>query len=860
LDDTLSVPGQRIDTLVDLLEWQCEHIPHAMHVRFLDDATVCDLTYADLLRRARAVAGGLQAVGVGAGQTVALMLPSGLDYFGAFFGVLLAGAVPVPIYPPARLTQVEEHFVRHRRILMNAGVVGLITFREIRAVASLLAAKLPELDRIWTVDELERGELAIITPRCRPADTAFLQYTSGSTGDPKGVVLSQGAVMASLRAMGRAAQVTDGDRFVSWLPLYHDMGLIGAWLGSLCHGMPLVLMSPLSFLARPVKWLEAISHHRGTLSGGPNFAFELCARRVGPDELTGLDLSGWRMAFNGAEPVDTGTMQRFSERFCAVGFRQAAFSPVYGLAEATLGVSFTPPDERYRVDVIDRQRLQLSGRAVQSPPSAQSVHLASSGVPIPGFEIRTVDERGRETGERELGAIEFRGPGACSGYYDNEHESAQLMDGDWLRTGDLGYIAGGQLYVTGRSKDLIIRAGRNLSPYEIENAAGAVEGIRTGCVAAFGTIDTREGTEQLVVAAESRQRGAEDRERLAKKVAIAVLEAIGQPLDKVVILAPGAVLKTSSGKIRRVEMAIAYREGQLERGGAGRQAAAVLFDAGKGYLHKAASKTRSTAFALWWWGTLGPLAMLALGVVSVSQSPGTARRRCGLLARAFLAITTGSPKVIGLEHFPVQDAAVVVCNHASYMDGLLLYAALPAGEVPWVVKGELARHALPRRFLGGLGSVFVDRFDAAQSLDQLRQMVEQLRAGQRVGVFPEGTLHRMPGLLSFQLGAFSAAVQADVPIVPIVVRGTRSMLRDGSWFPRSGALEVEILAPISASQLHQGDTSTQFERAVDLRDQCRAVMLQACGEPDLGDRPVLRHLVAALGERSSRSAGLDPDN
>jgi acyl-CoA synthetase (AMP-forming)/AMP-acid ligase II/acyl carrier protein len=319
--------------------------------------------YAELLGAARRIAAGLVARGLRPQQAVALMLPTGRDYLACFFGVLLAGGIPVPIYPPARLAQIEDHLRRHARILDNAQAVFIVTVPQAKSVAALLAARVPSLAEIVTPQDIDAEPMPLLY-RARAEDIAFLQYTSGSTGEPKGVVLTHANLLANLRAMGPAFRVSSEDVFVSWLPLYHDMGLIGAWFGSLYFAMPLVLMSPLAFLARPARWLQAISRHRGTLTAAPNFAYELCAKKLDDAELAGLDLSSLRLALNGAEPVSPATLEAFIERFVPHGLQPEAITPVYGLAECSVGLAFPPLGRGPRIDAIRARRFGRDGRAV----------------------------------------------------------------------------------------------------------------------------------------------------------------------------------------------------------------------------------------------------------------------------------------------------------------------------------------------------------------------------------------------------------------------------------------------------------------------------------------------------------------
>lgn len=557
-------------TLVELLAWHASAHGEREHVRFLasDDRTE-SLTYAQLLTRAREVAAGLTAQGVIPQQNVAIMLPTTLDFFYAFYGILLVGAVPVPIYPPARRQQLEQLLRRQAATLANAEAVLLVTVPEAKTAARFLRAKVPTLTNAVTVEELRRlppASVSFFEPS--PDDLAFLQYTSGSTGNPKGVMLSHANLVANVRAMGGLFDIDPArDSFVSWLPLYHDMGLIGAWLAPLYFGIPLILMSPLRFLTRPERWLRAISEHRGTISAAPNFAYELCTTRIKDSELHGIDLSSLRILANGAEAVLPSTLRAFQARFGACGLNPSALRPVYGLAEDSVGLAFPVEDRPPRIDRIARERFTRDG--IAEPAAAvdtQALEFPSVGRALPDHDIRIVGPDGVALPERRVGAIQFRGPSATRGYFRNPAATAALFDGSWLRTGDRGYIADGELFIAGRDKDLIIRAGRNLHAPEIEAAAATVRGIRKGCVAAFGVSGGKHGTENLVVLAETRVTNATAKAQLADAVSHAIVQSIGEPPDLVVLTPPHVVLKTSSGKIRRAETRALYESGQHLKG------------------------------------------------------------------------------------------------------------------------------------------------------------------------------------------------------------------------------------------------------------------------------------------------------
>ncbi len=820
-------------TLGEMLEWHVDHNPTRPHVQFYDDYSDGEvMTYADLHACASAIAGALQRHGLEPGEAVALMLPTGRAYFHVFYGVVLAGGVPVPIYPPVRRQQLEDHLRRQGRILASCDAVMLVTTGDALAVARLLTAAVDTLRHVFAADALI--DLAAPWERVarRPQDTAFLQYTSGSTGDPKGVVLSHANLLANVRADGHGMAATPVDVFVSWLPLYHDMGLIGAWLGSLYHAVRLVVMPPLAFLARPQRWLWAIHRHGGTLSAAPNFAFELCVKRIDEATLDGLDLSSWRIAANGAEAISAATVDAFCARFAPYGFRREAMFPVYGLAECSVGLAFTPLGRGPRVDAVDRRTLADSGvaRPVEAAHSSDAVRLVACGQPLPRHEIRVVDGAGRELPERHEGRLQFRGPSATSGYYGRPQETARLFDDGWLETGDRAYIAGGELYVTGRSKDLIIRAGRNIYPAELEDAIGELDGIRKGHVAVFGIGDRESGTERVVVLAETRKRSEAARADLLTGINALAADLIAAPPDEIVLAPPNTVLRTSSGKIRRAACKALYERGAIElRERAVWLQVARLALAGVGpQLRRARRAATAWLYAVWSWVAFATLALGAWLLAWLPLPRPLLWRSARALARSAGVLTATRVEVHHAGQLPPAGrACVVVANHQSYLDGVLLLATLPRPP-RFLVKGELERSALLARPLRRLGALFVERFDAAAGLAGLDEAGAALADGELLVVFPEGTFKRMPGLLPFHLGAFAMAVRHDVPLVPVAIRGTRSVLRAGSWFPRRAQIEVDFGAALLPSTGREA-----WAAALALRDAARAHLLAGSGEPDL---------------------------
>ena len=816
-------------TLVDALVWHARHHPDRPHITLIGEGDQAEtISYADLLAAAEAVAAGLQARGLQPGQTVALMLPTGQDFFAAFFGILIAGAIPVPIYPPARLSQIEDHLGRQIRILANARIVTLITVTEAQSLARLLRAQIDGLHSVVTVQALSQGGGTLDRYPVRPHDVAFLQYTSGSTGNPKGVILTHDNLLANLRVMGQVVEIASTDVFVSWLPLYHDMGLIGAWLGSMYFAYRLILMSPLTFLARPARWLWAIHKYRGTISAGPNFAYELCVSRIADADLEGLDLGSWRYAFNGAEPVSAQTMARFRDRFAAYGFRPQAMKPVYGLAEVSLGLAFPPTDSLPQVDHISREALMRTGHAVPVDAEADgALHVVAAGRPLPGYEIRIIDDVGYEAGERQEGRLEFRGPSTTQGYFRNPEATKELFNGDWLDSGDKGYVADGTVYLTGRAKDMVIRAGRNIYPQEVEEALNDVPGLRRGCSAVFGSSDPSNGTERLVVLCETRETAPDKLEGLRGRINEIVVDLLGMPADDVVLAPPGSVLKTSSGKLRRGASRERYEQGLL-----GRPPRAVwwqfvrLAAGGLGArLRRLGRNARDLLYGGYFWCLAGLCLLVVWSLLvltpKLSWRHGVARTAARIMRRMLLLPF----RVQGLEGLEGRGACVMVANHASYLDGFVLVSVIP-GSPCYAVKGELAGQFFARVLLRRLGVTFVERFDALRGVEDADRLMQVVRQGRSVVFFPEGTLTRAPGLRSFRMGAFTAAAQAGVPVVPVGIRGTRTVLRSDQWLPRRAPLRVLVGEPIAPA----GDDWTA---AAALRASVRERMLTLSGEPDL---------------------------
>jgi fatty-acyl-CoA synthase len=854
------------ETLIDVWRHRAVHDAERAHLLITEDTDgeerSATLTFGELYAAGQRCAAELGRRGVPAGGRVALMLPTSRAFFVSYAGILLAGAIPVPIYPPFRADRIEEYAARQSAILNNAEVCLLMTFRRAEAVAKLLRPRVPSLTEVADAERLIEAAdkapapspgalpLHLTGSRARKgSDIALLQYTSGSTGDPKGVVLTHANLLANMRAVGEAVQLSPGDVGVSWLPLYHDMGLIGAWLTLLHFGIPLAVMSPLAFLTRPERWLQAFHKHRGTISAAPNFAYELCVRKIADKDIQGVDLSSWRAALNGAEPVNPETLERFANRFRSYGFRREAQLPVYGLAEATLAVTVPPLGRGPLIDRVERETFASEGRAVPGAPEEETaIAFVSSGQPIPRHEVRIVDESGKEIADRTEGFLWFRGPSATCGYYRNAKATEALLplgpapkEGEyaWVNSGDRAYRADGEIYVTGRVKDIIIKGGRNLYPHEVEELAARAEGIRKGCIVAFGLKDEGSGTEKLVVVAETREREATRRGAIASSITESVTQGLGLPPDRVELIPPGSIPKTSSGKLRREETKQLYLAGTLSAS----RAPAWLQIARLGT--KGALRNFAREFASGVKRGLEILYGVYFGVVFLLWIVPTwtilhfirdhlaAGRFTSAALKILFGLTGCRVTVIGKEHMDTPGAKIFASNHTSYFDVLPLMLGL---GVPYrfVAKLEVGRMPFIGTFLRQMGHLKFDRTDAESRLRQAQEMEDFLLHGESVFVFPEGTFTREDGVRPFQLGAFKAAVATGAPILPVSLAGTRKFLRDGTYLPRPGDVTITLSPPIyprTASGADDSADASGWHELIRLRDATRDAIVRHTEEP-----------------------------
>jgi fatty-acyl-CoA synthase len=519
------------------------------------------LPWSEVHSRALRVADGLGSIGIVKGERVALVYPTCAEFFEAFFGILAAGAVPVPLYPPVRLGRLDEYTDRTAAMLRAVDARLVLAGRRVRRLLGEAVEAANPVHGCTDVGSLPAAVAHEI--EVGGDDLALVQFSSGTTVDPKPVALSHRAVIAQTVRLN--SFWPDGNGLVhsgvSWLPLYHDMGLIGCVFPALERPAVLTLIPPELFVARPAVWLQTISRYRATVSPAPNFAYGLCVEKIRDEELEGVDLSSWSVALNGAEPVAPQVLRRFQRRFSRWGLRSQALTPVYGLSEASLAVTFSDIDRPFSSRLFDRDELADGLRAVES---AGGVEMVSLGRPLDGFEVRIVDRERQDLPEGRVGRVLVSGPSLMDGYLGMEEATASVLCDGWLDTGDLGFLLDGDLYLTGRAKDVLILRGRNVSPLEVEHAIDKVEGVRTGCAAAFSFMPEDGETERLVVLVEARRGVAAALYPVIETAAArAVRAATGLQPDRLEVVPPGTLPRTSSGKIQRREAMRRWRTGDL---------------------------------------------------------------------------------------------------------------------------------------------------------------------------------------------------------------------------------------------------------------------------------------------------------
>ena len=517
-------------------------------------------TYASLREQSLRVARSLRDAGIHRRDLVALVLPDAEPFLAALLGTSLSGATPASLAPPPTTVGLPRYVERAHAILRASGARAVVTTARIAAAL----AEVPEPQpaqcalQVFVFDDLDAAasepDIALTLD-----DIALVQFTSGSTSSPKGVALTHRNLAANIEAFGAPGGIATSrdDIGVSWLPLSHDMGLVGMALGALYSARPCVLLPPQEFVKRPGEWLRAIARHRGTVSFAPNFAYDLCVRRVGDADT--FDLSSWRVAGCGAEPIHAATLTAFADRFAVAGFRETAFVPCYGLAEHVLAVTVSPRGHGPRIDHVSADGLAEERVAAPDDRGDRTVALVSCGTPLPDHHLRIVGDDGRVLPERHVGEIQLAGPSVMAGYHNEPALTAETIRDGWLRTGDLGYLDAAELFVCGRAKDIIIVHGRKYQPEDLEWAIERVGGVRPGRVVAFGV--PREGVERVVVVVEPD--GTVEAAPLGERIRKEIADLFGLAVDDVVPVRSGTIGRTTSGKVQRAAMRARHERGEL---------------------------------------------------------------------------------------------------------------------------------------------------------------------------------------------------------------------------------------------------------------------------------------------------------
>lgn len=560
-------------SFAQILHERANQSPDVLAFRFVDDnESATEITYAELDTRARAVAAGIMATTQGRPDPTLLLFAPGLDYLAGLFGCFYAGVPAVPAFPPDP-TRLARTLPRLAAIIEDAGSDVILTTSNIAPLMTewLTTALAGHTPRVIVTDEIDDD--GGLSPVLRPDLLALLQYTSGSTSLPRGVMLSHAQLMNNCVEIARGFGLHQDSSGSLWLPPYHDMGLIGGVLTPLSYGVPVTLMSPVTFLRRPLAWLRMVSRYGSTVTGGPNFAYDLCVRRATDADIVGLDLSSVELTFTGAEPVRAETIERFTERFGPAGFRAESFYPCYGLAEATLFVTGGKPLGGWHSVPVARDALELDGTARPAEPAEPSRSLVSCGPPGPDTRLLIVDPVTREPlGDGTVGEIWVDSPSVANGYWRRPEETAATFgattatgDGPFMRTGDLGFVLDGELFVAGRIKDLIVVNGRNYHPIDIERVCEAsVAGIRRNCGAAFAVEDDAGAAERLVLVYEADLGGEEQHRAVLDGIRRTVSMELSVPPHTVVLVRPRTIPKTSSGKVQRWLARRQYLAGELD--------------------------------------------------------------------------------------------------------------------------------------------------------------------------------------------------------------------------------------------------------------------------------------------------------
>jgi acyl carrier protein len=747
--DVVALPVQA-KTLVDVLRWHAQGAHGRVHIHLIHEGDGRAITCDQLLSSASQAGRGLVSLGLVRNDPVAILLPTGGEFFDAFFGVMLAGGIPVPIYPPADGTRIAEYVEKQIHILRNAGIRFLISFDEARPIARLLRINLPSLIDITTVGELHTLGSRTSARFPEPSSIAMVQYTSGTTESPRGATLTHDAVLANVRAIGAAVQVRPGDAVVSWLPIASDLGLVGCWLFSLYHATPLTLLTPQEFSERPESWLWAIHDSRATLSAAPNFAYDMAARKIPAWAIEGLDLSSWRVAINAGEAVMADTIEQFARRYRPYGFRREALMPSYGLSENSVGLCIPP---------VDRGPIERDG-------------VYSVGPPLGGHEVRILDEFGRLCRDGEAGRLQFRGASQMRSYWNNDAATAAVTKDGWIDTGDVAFEASGEVYIVGRSKDVIIRNGRQLPVEPIETAVEAVAGIKLRGVAIVGTVEQTAGTEKLVVLAECTAEESEQ-PRVLSAVRNAVRNVTGEEPDSIHLIPPGTLPRTANQKIRRVEARRLAAQGEI-----GVTPAAPAFQMAGLWIANTANLVRrgTWKFQRAVNESVRELAARFVGgLMTLAGASGAVQPA----VRTALKIMGKWPTPEGTQ---MRGPVVIISQRSNPMDAMSVVSARrKSGDA----RRTRDAHRLAEWAASMLKPLVVDTREGMEAA---------LEAGRTLVVFPDSPLGTPVPRLRYHLRALEAAVNTGAPIVPLGMQIIRNRLffRVAEKIPAAGADAREL--------------------------------------------------------------------
>ncbi len=825
--DQSKIDPKNAKTLVELLEQYSQLEPDRPHIFFQNEKGEEEIiSYGKLAEKARGAAAEILGLNIKPKETVAIMLPTSQEFFFVFFGILLAGAIPVPIYPPTQIERIEEYVLLQAKVLKNADIRLLITLDKGRMLSQVLKSFLPNLRAVITIEDINYTQTLNqrdILP-VNPEDIALIQYTSGSTGDPKGVVLTHQNVLSNIRAIGQSIQIRPTDFMVSWLPLYHDMGLIGAWLGSLYFGTPVCIFSPLIFLVRPERWLWAMHYHRATITGAPNFAYELCANAISNEKLAGLDLSALRLTLSGAETIQATTIRKFTKKFSPYHFDPKAMAPGYGLAESTMGLIFSPLQREPKIDLVERDTFMKQGKAMPAKTTDKfTLEIVSCGFPLSDHQVRIVDENEKNVEERRVGSLQFKGPSNMKGYYKNPQATEKIVHDGWIDSGDLAYQAEGEIYIAGRKKDIIISAGRNIYPEEIEKISATVPGVIWGCVIAFGLQDPQTGTEQCIIVAETEEKDPEIRKNIMHSVKTKVALATNITPNQVVLVTPHTVPKTPSGKVQRSACKQAYLQNRLShpKKPLWLQMTKLMFTSAKEKTTQGLFKFGRFFYTIYAW-LIAIITIIPVWVMLLFSNYSLSASLISGWAKFILKLIFCPLKVKGNTEFLQQGGMILTCNHASYLDAIVLLAALPKNLI-FVAKQELIRTPIASIVIRKLHYILVKRLDIMDSVQNTSLILQKLEQGHSVLIFPEGTFTYATGLRAFKMGAFKLAVEFKIPICPMGLQGTRKMFRGNQWLLAPTKLTLDVGSPVIAE-------GHGWEEAARLRDLIRKQIAERCGE------------------------------